>query len=78
MLRGNIVPTRFSEVTMKSQGCARQRPLFHDGPAWQQLCTEVQQQIVHRLADLCCEIVNQDTPEVFPADQEQPHDRREN
>lgn len=72
------MPTTFSEVNMKRLVGVRQRPLFQEGPAWQQLCTEVQQQLVHRLADLCCGIVNQDTPEAFPADQEQPHDHREN
>jgi len=63
---------------MKRLVCVRQRPLFHEGPAWQQLCTEVQQQIVHQLADLCCEIVNSSTREAFPADQEQQHDPGEN
>lgn len=62
---------------MKSQACTRQRPLFREGPTWRQLPQEVQQQVVQRLADLCCEIVNGHTPEPFPLDQEQHHDHRE-
>lgn len=61
---------------MRHQACARHRPLFCEGPAWRQLTREAQQQVVQRLTDLCCEIVNEHTPEPPPRDQEQPHDGR--
>lgn len=34
-----------------------QRPLFHDGPIWQQLDEPLQQQLRERLADICYFIV---------------------
>lgn len=37
---------------------ARQRPLFGDWPAWQQLPREVQQEIQKALATIYLEIVN--------------------
>jgi len=61
---------------MKEQACARRRPLFREGPAWRQLTREVQQQVVQRLADLCCEIANEHTPSPPPGDQEPHHDGR--
>jgi hypothetical protein len=53
----------------------RQRPLFHEGPDWQQLDEQLRQQLVQGLADICygivCEPVN-----ASPYEQEQPHDAR--
>lgn len=37
---------------MKRQTSQRQRPLFHDGPVWQQLDETLQQQLLERLADI--------------------------
>jgi hypothetical protein len=34
-----------------------QRPLFADWPAWQQLPTDVRQQLEHLLANMCLEVV---------------------
>ena len=37
---------------MKRQTSRRQRPLFYDGPVWQQLAEPLQQQLTERLADI--------------------------
>ena len=60
---------------MKGETSSRQRPLFHDGPRWQQLEEQLQQQLIGRLADICHGIVA--TP-VHPAinQQEQSDDDR--
>lgn len=42
---------------MRSEPTPRQRPLFHDGPRWQQLDEQLQQQLVKRLAGICHGIV---------------------
>ena len=42
---------------MKHKTSRRQRPLFHEGPFWQQLDESLQQQLIGRLADLCQLIV---------------------
>ena len=42
---------------MQRESSRRQRPLFHDGPLWQQLDEQLQQQLVGRLADVCHGIV---------------------
>lgn len=42
---------------MKRQTSRRQRPLFHEGPVWQQLDEPLQQQLMERLADICYFIV---------------------
>jgi hypothetical protein len=43
---------------MRSKENARQRPLFADWPAWQELPTQVQQQIEKLLANMYLEVVN--------------------
>ena len=57
---------------MKRESSQRQRPLFHEGPVWQQLDQRLRQQLIRRLADICYLVVSPDQPS---ADQEQPHDR---
>ena len=52
---------------MKRETSRRQRPLFHEGPVWQQLDESLQQQLVGRLADLCHRIVA--PPVVLPVDE---------
>ena len=42
---------------MRSQTADRQRPLFHDGPAWWQLNKDVYQQVVRLFGDMCLDIV---------------------
>ena len=42
---------------MKNHVTRRQRPLFHDGPDWQQLDKELRRQLVARLANICHRIV---------------------
>ena len=51
---------------------ARQRPLFHDGPDWWQLNSDVREQLVDHLAGMCLEIVN--TTYLEEKDQEQSDD----
>jgi hypothetical protein len=53
---------------MQSKESVSQRPLFDDWPAWQQLPTEVCQQVEHLLANMCLEVVN---PNNDSNDQEQ-------
>jgi len=60
---------------MKSESSPRQRPLFHDGPRWQQLDEQLQQQLVGRLAELCHGIVATPVHAVINQ-QEQPDDNR--
>ena len=55
---------------MKREGAQRQRPLFYDGPRWQQLDEQLQQQLIGRLTDICCGIVA--TP-VHPAINQKEH-----
>ena len=42
---------------MQSKEIVSQRPLFADWPAWQQLPTEVCQQVEQLLANICLEVV---------------------
>ena len=42
---------------MQRKQSVSQRPLFADWPAWQQLPTDVRQQLEHLLADMCLEVV---------------------
>jgi hypothetical protein len=42
---------------MKRQTSRGQRPLFHEGPVWQQLDEPLQQQLIEQLADICYFIV---------------------
>ena len=64
---------------MKRETPQRQRPLFHDGPVWQQLDERIQQQLMERLSDICHVIVaaivqpSADQPLTHP--QEEPDDR---
>jgi hypothetical protein len=44
---------------MRSQTAARQRPLFHDGPAWWELNKDARQQVVRLFGDMCLEIVKE-------------------
>jgi hypothetical protein len=60
---------------MKGESSRRQRPLFHDGPDWQQLDEQLQQQLVGRLADICHAIVATPAPS-STNQQEQPDDNR--
>ena len=66
---------------MKRETSRRQRPLFHEGPVWQQLDESLQRQLIGRLADLCHLIVAPPVP--LPADepltnpQEQSDDHRD-
>lgn len=60
---------------MRSKTAARQRPLFHDGPAWWQLNKDVGQQVVRFFGDMCLEIVKgRMSPEEPPKEQEQRDD----
>lgn len=52
---------------MKHKTSRRQRPLFHEGPVWQQLDESLQRQLVGRLADLCHFIVVPPVP--LPTDE---------
>ena len=58
---------------MSHQTIARQRPLFHDGPDWWQLNSDVREQLVAHLAEMCFEIVN-GHPNEFEKDQERSDD----
>lgn len=42
---------------MKRQTSRRQRPLFHEGPVWQQLDEPLRQQLMERLANISYFIV---------------------
>ena len=42
---------------MQPKEIVRQRPLFAEWPAWQQLPTEVHQQVEDLLANMCLEII---------------------
>jgi hypothetical protein len=61
---------------MKGDSIPRQRPLFHDGPDWQQLDQQLQHQLVGRLADICHGIVRMPV-NLAINDQEQPDDDRQ-
>lgn len=60
---------------MKRQTSRRQRPLFHDGPVWQQLDEPLQQQLMERLADICYFIVASSQPSTNQ--QEESDDQRD-
>ncbi len=60
---------------MKDKSPRRQRPLFHDGPRWQQLDEPLRQQLVGRLADICHGIVTTFVP-ASTNQQEPPDDNR--
>ena len=51
-----------------------QRPLFAEWPAWQQLPTEVHQQVEDLLANMCLEIIqqgnNQEQSDERPSDKD--------
>ena len=57
---------------MQRKEIVSQRPLFTEWPAWQQLPTEVRQQVEHLLANMCLELVN---PTNGSNDQEQSHEQ---
>ncbi len=57
---------------MKNSTTRRQRPLFHDGPDWQQLDETLRLQLVQRLADLFQNIVSEPSSHPPLCDQEQP------
>lgn len=59
---------------MKRESSQRQRPLFHEGPVWQQLDQRLRQQLVWRLADVCYLVVSSNQPS---SDQEELHDRND-
>ena len=42
---------------MRSKELVSQRPVFADWPTWQQLPTEVRQQVEHLLANMCLEVI---------------------
>jgi len=52
---------------MKRETSRRQRPLFHEGPVWQQLDESLQRQLIGRLVDICLLIVAPPFP--LPADE---------
>jgi hypothetical protein len=52
---------------MKRKTSRRQRPLFHEGPVWQQLDESLQRQVIGQLAELCQFIVAPPVP--LPADE---------
>jgi hypothetical protein len=52
---------------MKRETSRRQRPLFHEGPVWQQLDESLQRQLIGRLVDICHLIVAPPVP--LPADE---------
>jgi hypothetical protein len=54
----------------------RQRPLFHDGPDWQQLDVQLRRQLIERLANICHCIVGELPSHQSPCEQEQPDDAR--
>jgi hypothetical protein len=60
---------------MTDRSSPRQRPLFHDGPRWQQLDEQLQQQLVGRLADVCHGLVATPTQRAINQ-QEQSDDNR--
>ncbi len=60
---------------MKNFVTRRQRPLFHDGPDWQQLDKELRRQLIGRLSEICHCIVG-GLPSPSPCEQEQPDDAR--
>ena len=65
---------------MKRETSARQRPLFHEGPVWQQLDEPLQQQLIQRLAGICHGLVASvlsSTDQPFTNQQEEPHDHRD-
>lgn len=53
---------------------ARQRPLLHEGPDWWQLDSDVREQLVDHLADMCLAIVNGHASHSPEKDQEQSDD----
>ena len=59
---------------MKRESSQRQRPLFYEGPVWQQLDERLRQQLIRRLADICYLVVSFDQPS---SDQEEPDDRND-
>jgi hypothetical protein len=61
---------------MKNHVTRRQRPLFHDGPDWQQLDKELRRQLVARLANICHCIVGGLPSHQSPIEQEQSDDAR--
>ena len=42
---------------MQRKESLSQRPLFADWPAWQQVPTEVRQQVEHLLTNMCLEVI---------------------
>lgn len=61
---------------MKNSITRRQRPLFNDGPDWQQLDAKLRQQLVQQLANICHDIVTEPSSTAPPRDQAYPHDTR--
>ena len=66
---------------MKRETSRRQRPLFHEGPVWQQLDESLQRQLIGRLADLGHLLVAPPVPlptdEPLTNQQEQSDERRD-
>jgi hypothetical protein len=61
---------------MKRETSQRQRPLFHEGPAWQQLDEPLQQQLVQQLAAIChCIASSQRATDPPSTNREEPDDR---
>ena len=42
---------------MQRKESLSQRPLFADWPAWQQVPTEIRQQVEHLLTNMCLEVI---------------------
>jgi len=61
---------------MKNPVTRRQRPLFQDGPDWQQLDEPLRRQLIERLSDICHRIVGELPSHQSPCEQEQPDDAR--
>ena len=59
---------------MQRKEIVSQRPLFTEWPAWQQLPTEVRQQVEDLLANMCLEIIqrsnNQEQYDERPGDKD--------
>ena len=59
---------------MQPKEIVSQRPLFAEWPAWQQLPTEVRQQVEDLLANMCLEIIqpsnNQEQSDERPGDKD--------
>lgn len=59
---------------MEHPTIARQRLLFHDGPDWCQLHSDVREQVLEHLAEMCLAIVKGHEPHSPQKDQESSDD----